>query len=231
MRKQEFYSLAETVERYEARRFGGASGRHVNQRELRSVLELLPRGGKLLDLPVGTGRLSLFLASHGFECHGVDASASMLELCRSRGLSQLSQADVFTTPLPEAAFDSAVSLRFFFHFRDVRPVLDNVFRALRPGGTYVFDTFNRSPRAWLPLLPEQSRVHLHPPEALLAEATAAGFEVVRQVPCYVFSPLAYRFLPLPLVNALDRLELQLPETWLARVFWQLRRPGSSSAGA
>ena len=231
MRKEEFYSLAETVERYEARRFGSRSGRHVHDRELRTVLDLLPRGGTLLDLPVGTGRLSLFMRAHGFDCHGIDMSPTMLDYCRSRGLTQLSRADVFKDALPKERFDSAVSLRFFFHFRDVRPVLENVFAALRPGGVFVLDTFSRSPRAWLPFVGEEGRVHLQTRESFLPLAEAAGFAVERYVPCYVFSPLVYRFLPFPVVSALDRMEHQLPDQWLARAFWKLRKPGGDAERA
>jgi ubiquinone/menaquinone biosynthesis C-methylase UbiE len=228
MRKQDFYSLGATVDRYEQRRFGGKSGRYVHERELRQVLQLLPEpGGKLLDAPVGTGRLSLFLREHGFDCHGVDFSDAMIEHARSRGLTQLSQADLFTTPLPPASFDCAASLRFFFHFRDVRPVLENVFRALAPGGVYVLDTFNRSPRAWLPFVGEAGRVHLHDPEAFTRMVREVGFEVAHKAPCYVFSPLVYRFLPFPIVQALDRMESRVPGQWLARIFWKLQKPGAA----
>jgi 2-polyprenyl-3-methyl-5-hydroxy-6-metoxy-1,4-benzoquinol methylase len=224
MNKREFYARTDTVERYEGRRFGGKSGRHVNQRELGTVLELLPPGGKLLDAPCGTGRLSLFLAQHGFDCHGVDYSESMLELARSRGLTKVTQGDLFSASLEHDSFDCAVSLRFFFHFKELRAVLEHVFAALKPGGIYVFDTYNHSPRAWLPFVGEQGRVYLHAPADIMRLARAAGFELVRQVPCYVFSPLLYRFLPLPVVQALDRFEPQLPDGWLARVFWKLQKP-------
>jgi SAM-dependent methyltransferase len=230
MRKQEFYSLGETVSRYERRRFGGKSGRHVHERELATVLELLPEGGgKLLDVPVGTGRLSLFLREHGFDCHGIDYSHAMIDLARSRGLAQLSQADIFNTALAAESFDCAASLRFFFHFRDVRPVLENVLRALVPGGVYVLDTFSRSPRAWLPFLGESGRVHLHEPAEFSQLARDVGFEIADVRPCYVFSPLVYRLLPLPVVQALDRVEPHVPEQWLARVFWKLQKPGAARA--
>jgi SAM-dependent methyltransferase len=231
MRKDEFYSLAETVQRYEARRFGSRSGRHVHDRELHTVLDLLPRGGELLDLPVGTGRLSLYLRMHGFDCHGVDVSPTMLDYCRSRGLTQLTRTDVFKEPLPAERYDCAASLRFFFHFRDVRPVLENVYSALRPGGVFVLDTFSRSPRAWLPFLGEEGRVHVQTREGFTQLAEAVGFAVERYVPCYVFSPLVYRFLPFRVVSALDRVEHQLPGEWLARAFWRLRKPGADSASA
>jgi SAM-dependent methyltransferase len=233
MNKQEFYSLGDTVDRYEDRRFGSRSGQHVNERELRTVLELLPPSGKLLDVPSGTGRLSLFLQQRGFDCHGIDYSESMLEVARSRGLKQLSRADIFET-LPQSvdkeSFDCAVSLRFFFHFRDVRPALEHVFEALKPGGVYVLDTYNRSPRAWLPLLGEAGRVYLHSPEDFARIVQSVGFEVVQQVPCYVFSPLVYRFLPFTVVRALDHVEQRLNGKWLARVFWKLKRPAAGTRG-
>lgn len=226
MRKQDFYSLGATVDRYEQRRFGGKSGQHVHERELRTVLELLPKGGRLLDVPVGTGRLSLFLREHGFVCHGLDASPAMIALARSRGLTELSLGDIFQTPLAQESFDCAASLRFFFHFREVRPVLQNVFRSLKPGGVFVLDTFSRSPRAWLPWLGESGRVHLHEPEEFARMAREVGFDVVARQPCYMFSPLVYRLLPLPIVQLLDRVEQRVPGAWLARVFWKLQKPGS-----
>jgi 2-polyprenyl-3-methyl-5-hydroxy-6-metoxy-1,4-benzoquinol methylase len=224
MNKEEFYSRGETVERYERRRFGGKSGSYVNERELRTVLELLPRGGKLLDVPVGTGRLSLFLQQHGFDCHGIDVSPTMLELARSRGLVQLSQADIFRVAPDADSFDCAVSLRFLFHFRDVRALLEHIYTTLKPGGTYVFDTYNRSPRAWLPFLGEEGRVYLHSPEQITQLARAIGFEVGQQRSCYMFSPLLYRFLPWPVVQTLDRVERHVSDQYLARVFWQLKKP-------
>jgi 2-polyprenyl-3-methyl-5-hydroxy-6-metoxy-1,4-benzoquinol methylase len=229
--KAEFYSRTDIVDRYEGRRFGGASGRLVQERELRAVRDLLPPGGKILDVPVGTGRLSLYLREQGFDCHGLDYSESMLELCRSRGLTQLTQGDIFKTPLPARSFDAVVSLRFHFHFRDVRPVLQNVFEGLKPGGVYVLDTFTRSPRAWLPFLGEAGRVHLHTVEEFSQLARSVGFEVAQTLPCFLFSPLIYRFLPAAVVQTLDRLEPSVPPSWLARVFWQLRRPSETAPAA
>jgi SAM-dependent methyltransferase len=223
--KQAFYARGDVVRRYEQRRFGGASGRLVQARELEIVRELLPKAGRLLDVPVGTGRLSLYLGRQGFDCHGIDNSENMLELARSRGLSQLTRADIFETPLPSQSFDAVVSLRFAFHFRDVRPVMRHVFDGLKPGGVYVLDTFTRSPRAWLPWLGPEGRVYLHPTAEFARLARDVGFEVNKTVACYLFSPLIYRFLPAVVVHALDRLEPRVPPRWRARVFWQLQKPG------
>ncbi len=224
MNKQEFYKRGDIVGEYDNRRFGGRSGAHVNERELSTVASLLPPpGGKLLDIPVGTGRLSLHLRELGYDCHGMDYSETMLELSRKRGLSQLAQGDIFDLDVPPESFDCAVSLRFYFHFKDPSRALASIHRALKAGGIYVLDTFNRSPRAWLPFLGEEGRVHLHPPALFEQEARKAGFDVVKQEACYVFSPLVYRFLPFPVVRALDRVEEHLPDPWLTRVFWKLAK--------
>lgn len=226
MNKQEFYSRSDIVDRYDQRRFGGRSGRIVQERELRAVRDLLPRGGTVLDVPVGNGRLSLYLREQGFDCHGFDYSETMLAHARERGLTQLTQGDVFKTPLPASRYDAVVSLRFHFHFADVRPVLENVFQALKPGGVYVLDTFTRSPRAWLPFLGPSGRVYLHSVADFSALARSVGFEVAQTQPCFLFSPLIYRFLPPAVVETLDRIEPSVPPTWLARVFWQLRKPAA-----
>ena len=72
MDKKKFYSLKTTVDKYDKRRFGGKAGKYVNDRELNIVLNLLPEKCKILDFPVGTGRLSLFLKEKGYDCHGID---------------------------------------------------------------------------------------------------------------------------------------------------------------
>src|SRR5262249_28077434 len=109
----------------------------------------------------------------------------------------------------------------------IKTALANMFEALKPGGVYVLDTFSRSPRAWLPFLGASGRVYLHAPDRFEALAREVGFVVAERQPCYVFSPLIYRFLPFPLVQALDRVEPSLPPDWLARVFWKLEKPAQA----
>lgn len=44
----------------------------------------LARGGRALELGIGTGRVALPLAARGVEVHGVDASEAMVERLRSK---------------------------------------------------------------------------------------------------------------------------------------------------
>jgi SAM-dependent methyltransferase len=47
-------------------------------------LEELARGGRVLELGIGTGRVALPLQERGMEVHGIDASPSMVEKLRSK---------------------------------------------------------------------------------------------------------------------------------------------------
>jgi len=47
-------------------------------------LEELARGGRVLELGIGTGRVALPLQERGIEIHGIDASPSMVEKLRAK---------------------------------------------------------------------------------------------------------------------------------------------------
>ena len=48
------------------------------------VLEELARGGRALELGIGTGRVALPLAARGIQVHGIDASQAMVSKLKSR---------------------------------------------------------------------------------------------------------------------------------------------------
>src|ERR1044072_5166798 len=48
------------------------------------LLAALARGGKALELGIGTGRIALPLSAKGVEVHGIDAAASMIERLRAK---------------------------------------------------------------------------------------------------------------------------------------------------
>jgi SAM-dependent methyltransferase len=96
------------------------------------------RGGRVLDLACGTGRLGARLRRRGFQVTGVDRSPGMLERARCRGLKVVrSSIESFRHP---PAFDLALCT---FDSLNHLPRLDRAFRAaasaLAPGGRFVFD--------------------------------------------------------------------------------------------
>jgi len=126
-------------------------------------LPLLPKGGKALDIAMGTGRNALYLASLGFQVTGVDLSAVAVEKCRQRaerlGLPiEALAADLEHYPLPTEEYDLIVN--FYYLQRSLAP---QIVAALKPGGVLVFETFtiDQLQFGWGPKSPDNL---LHPGE-------------------------------------------------------------------
>lgn len=126
---------------------------------------LLPAGGRVLDVAMGTGRNSLYLASLGCLVTGVDISPVAVERCRQQAARMdvridAACADLAVYEWPAEAFD--IVLNFYFLQRGLCPRMVN---ALRPGGVLVFETFTTDQRrfGWGPtqdeflLQPEELR--------------------------------------------------------------------------
>jgi SAM-dependent methyltransferase len=224
MDKRTFYRQTEVVATYDRQRFGGASGERVSRREIELALDMLPIDGRVVDLACGTGRVAEALRARGQAAVGVDFSPGMATRATAAGVPS-AIADAFTTPFGDEAFDSAVSLRFAFHYQDLAPLLNEMRRVTRPGGLLVFDTYSWSPRAAVPLGSRAwgSKVHLHSRADVAQEAARARLRITRIEPCFLFSPYLYRLAPFRLEQAFERLERYVPSSWLCRTFWGLVR--------
>lgn len=119
---------------------------------IRSLFEgRVPAGARLLDLCAGTGRISLPLAQAGYRVDARDASPAMLDVLQERAVSmglsgriatETGQADEVGAA---EVFDAALCLDSFFYFAgegEPESVLDAVCSALKPGGLFLFDTYN-----------------------------------------------------------------------------------------
>ena len=90
---------------------------HVEQREMKSLLDGLPRGLKVVDIPFGTGRFVPFYDELGYEISGLDASGDMIEAAKA-SLGKLHDkchctiGDAASLPYEDGAFDLVVSTRF-----------------------------------------------------------------------------------------------------------------------
>lgn len=105
------------------------------------VLSIATPESRVLDLGCGAGPVISELRQHGVNTVGLDYSEDMLENARARlrslGLDDagLQQGDCRMTPYPGATFDIVVCLGVISYIEDYDPVLDEIDRLLKPGGT------------------------------------------------------------------------------------------------
>lgn len=114
------------------------------------------RGGPMLELGCGTGRVLLPTAKAGVEVTGVDVSEPMLAVCRSKlaeetpevqGRVRLARADMRSFDLGRRFGLVTIPFRPFQHLVTVEEqmaCLACAHRHLEPGGTLALDVFNPS---------------------------------------------------------------------------------------
>ncbi len=110
---------------------------------LLACADLLPRGGRALDVACGLGRHVLVLAAAGFSVRAVDRDAAKIEALRASA-SRLGLAiDADVLDLETGAVDlgeAACALVIVVHYLH-RPLFPALVRALAPGGLLLYETF------------------------------------------------------------------------------------------
>lgn len=106
----------------------------------------------ILDMGCGAGLLANDLALSGHKVTGIDLSTSSLKVAESRDSThsvRYQVGDVYKVPFPNESFDVVTVMDLLEHVSDPRRVIAEATRVLRPGGLFFFNTFSKSPLAWL----------------------------------------------------------------------------------
>jgi SAM-dependent methyltransferase len=108
--------VGQTADCYEQRRHQ-TSMWNAQEQGIRELLEQIPTAARVLDIPVGTGRLLSHLNARGFEAYGLDVSSDMLSIAKARAASigmdvDLGVADIRHIPIKDGFFDLVICLRF-----------------------------------------------------------------------------------------------------------------------
>ena len=114
------YQQEEIASGYDAERFRGAKGAFVDRLERRLLdqsMEGLTPDSRVLDLPVGTGRMARYLESNGYQVVGSDISLAMMQVAGelSGGRTALVRGDGERLPFADNSFDLAVCFRLLVH--------------------------------------------------------------------------------------------------------------------
>jgi arsenite methyltransferase len=193
------------------------------RRRRRHVYDLLgaQAGERVLDAGCGPGfYVSELLDQVGSAgaVVGVDASPAMLAVAahrvEGRPNVEFHESDVTSLPVPDAAFDRALSVQVFEYVEDVDKGLRELHRVLRPGGRVVVWDVDWATLSWHSEQPERMARMLEAwdrhladpslPRTLARRLRAAGFEdVVMEGHAFAaadFSPESYGAAVFPLIE-------------------------------
>lgn len=115
-----------------------AHGRFISKYGIELVEWLKPQAGeRILDFGCGDGYVTEKIARTGAEVVGADHDLRMVEAARARGLdARLIDGAALTF---EGDFDAVYSNSVLQWIKQPGPVIDGLFRALKPGGRLVAD--------------------------------------------------------------------------------------------
>ena len=121
--------------------------------QMRVVRKLLKvrKGASVLDIPCGTGRLTLPLAETGLAMTGVDRTAPYLARARREAKRRGLDVRLLQSDMRDIAFDRQFSAAFnwfgsfgYFSDADNLAFAKRVFQALAPGGRFLVEGMNKS---------------------------------------------------------------------------------------
>jgi ubiquinone/menaquinone biosynthesis C-methylase UbiE len=181
-------------------------------------LAQLKRGSRVADLGCGSGVFTDLLHKQGYSPVGLDISPKLIALGRTKYPDiEFLEGDVENLPFPPASLDGVLLSGLVHHLPDPSRCAAEVFRVLKPGGSFVaFDPHRMNPYMYLyrdRSSPFYSSVGVTENERPVLASRIAG--VFRQsgftVGTDYISDLNYRYLAsskmlwlLPAYNAIDR---------------------------
>lgn len=103
------------------------------QKFCQHMFSMFKKGSKILDVGCGNGDFSAELANMGFDVYGID-----LAECSILGDKHI-KVDLQTEkyPFPDNHFDVVFSKSVIEHLREPDFLVDEVYRILKPGGTFI----------------------------------------------------------------------------------------------
>ena len=104
--------------------------------------ELAETRGDILEVGCGRGSLSSYFADDGWNCTLLDYSPTVLETARkvfanNGHIANFVLGDATNLEFEDNSFDVTTSIGLLEHFEDVRPVISEQLRVLRPGGWFL----------------------------------------------------------------------------------------------
>ncbi len=183
---------------------------HLNPVRLDYIRQQTPLAGqKVLDVGCGGGLLCEAMAAEGAQVTGIDLAAETLQTARLHLLESGLEVDYRQVAVEDLAkteagqYDVVTCLEMLEHVPDPASVIRATVRLLKPGGTLILSTLNRTPKAMLlGIFAAEHLLHLLPkgthhfdqfikPSELFAEVQSAG-ATVTDICGLKYNPLSTR---------------------------------------
>ena len=105
-------------------------------------------GTRLLEIGPGTGWLLIQASRQGLVCCGLELNSELADFARARARKhgvdiEIEVGDIEDGGLPSESFDVVVANSVLEHVRDHRRALEHIYRTLRPGGLFYFNSTNK----------------------------------------------------------------------------------------
>lgn len=107
----------------------------------KAIRQWVVQGARVLDTGCGHGELLQPLAKNYRIC-GVDLSFGLLRAAKARGL-HVCQCNATVLPFAADQFDAVICAEVLQHFSDLQPLLSELARVCRPGGSLIVSTLNK----------------------------------------------------------------------------------------
>lgn len=111
------------------------------------------QGLKILDVGCGGGFTCEFLAARNAQVFGIDQSQVCIEAAKKHAaFSQLNidyqHSFSKALPYPNNFFDTVICVDVLEHVADLKQTVTEIYRVLKPGGLFCFDTVNRTLKSY-----------------------------------------------------------------------------------
>jgi 2-polyprenyl-3-methyl-5-hydroxy-6-metoxy-1,4-benzoquinol methylase len=156
----------------------------LRRAELVAVLDLFPRGGRVLEIGAGSGQQAAELKAAGFDVEAIDIAGSYLAEHR---VFPVTDYDGRTIPFGNRSFDVVFSSNVLEHIADLDAIQREIKRVLRPGGVCVHLVPTHAWRLWTSLAAVPALAK-YIAAALAAPSRQNAVNIVRQCGVILLQP-------------------------------------------
>ena len=113
------------------------------------LLKIIPEGKSALEVGCGGGILTEEIACMGFLTTGIDPSLQSITTASEHAIESRLKINYMNgtgeiLPFPDHMYDIVFCCDVLEHVQDLPKVISEISRVLRPGGVFIYDTFNRT---------------------------------------------------------------------------------------